>query len=227
MKKTCVIIDDNDQSNVFKVLIQSNLKKEGYSVEGIIIDPSKSEFQNENYYIDIEKVKQKLSDEFENKHIDIVVTDFELGDDEVNGLSIVRIVRQMRPKVPIIIYSGKLDVVLQSVLGDYKAKTPEELTQAIRELITLDICDFLGREDYANSVNQILKNKIADSSFILSKKIREFSDMTFKSCYPKFQDKNLEYISNEIDKQSYSGLEFQEELIEQVISYLIRTNEDE
>lgn len=227
MNKTCVIIDDNDQSIVFKASIQSNLKKLGYEVEGIIINPSKNEFQNEDYCIDIEKVKEKLTYEFESKHIDIVVTDFELGDDEINGLTIVKLIRQMRPKVPIVIYSGKLDVVIKNILGNYKSKTPQELIQDISELIKLNIRDFLGREEYANRVNQILTEKETNSSLILSKKLREYSDMTFKTCYPKFQGKNLEYITNEIDKQTYPGLEFQEELIEQVVSYLIKTNKDE
>lgn len=227
MNKTCVIIDDNDQSIVFNAFIQSNLKKKGYSVEGIIIDPSKSEFQNEEFCIDIERVKQKLIREFENKHIDVVVTDFELGDDKVNGLTIVKLIRQLRPRVPIVIYSGKLDVVIKSILGNYKSKSSEELIQSIRELVKLNIRDFLGREEYTDKVNQILLERVTNSSLILSKKLREFSDLTFKACYPKFQGKELEYISNEIDKQTYSGLEFQEELIEQVVSYLIKTNEDE
>lgn len=227
MIKTCVIIDDNDQNGIFDSFIRSKLKREGYSVDGIIINPSKIEYQDDELCIDIKKVETKLTSEFDNRRIDVVATDFDLSDDGVDGLTIAKLVRKLRPKVPIIIYSGQLDKVIERVLGDYKTKNSEELIQAIRELIKLDIRDFLGRENYADKVNQILQEKNTDVSLILSKRLREFSDMTFKSCYPKFQDKLLEYIANEIDKQTYSGLKFQEELIEQVVSYLIKTNEDE
>ncbi len=226
MIKTCVIIDDFDQSEVFNTSIKETLHKMGYTVEGIIIDPSKNEFLDDEANIDINKLTQKLEEEFK-RHIDIVATDFELSDNNVNGLSVVKLLREMRPKVPIVIYSGKLNEVIQSVLGDYKSKSNEELIRSISELIKLNISDFLGRDEYPNKVNQILVDKKINSSTILSKRIREYSDMTFKSCYPKFQSKKLEHIANEIDKQTYSGLEFQEEIIEQVIAYLINTNKDE
>lgn len=51
--------------------------------------------------------------------------------------------------------------------------------------------------------------------------------LEFKSCYKPFVGKKLEDIANEIEKQTPQGREFQEELLEQAIAYLIEINSED
>ena len=109
MEQVCLIVDDKDQQHTFKAQIQDILKKEGHNVEIIFINTTSPELLNEEQNIDKDKLKACIKSKIEGKHIDVVASDFDLSDDVVNGLDVIEIIRSIREKVPIILYSGNLE----------------------------------------------------------------------------------------------------------------------
>ena len=58
-------------------------------------------------------------------------------------------------------------------------------------------------------------------------KLREHGAMQFKSVYDPFKGRTLNMIADEIEKRTSRGRDFEQELLEQSIAYLVRINEDE
>ena len=56
--------------------------------------------------------------------------------------------------------------------------------------------------------------------------MREYPDLKLSSAYPIFSGKKLSQIADEIEKSTYQGQEFQQELIEQTIAYIIEISLD-
>jgi hypothetical protein len=227
MDKICLIIDDKDQQHAFNAQIRDVLNKKGYNVDAVFINTTNPDVLNDEQNIDIGKLSNYISDSIKDKHIDVVATDFDLSDDAVNGLNIVEIVRNVcnRKRTPIVLYSGNLEKVIKSVIGD-PIKDSSALTADVKTLMLYHIHDFIDRTGYAESVNKILQEKETSTKQILLKKLREYPDMKFMSCYPAFTGKTLGNIADEIEKSTYHGQGFQSELIEQTVAYLIDINGD-
>lgn len=222
--KLCII---KDQQRVFDSDVVVPLKKEGYYVDGILINTTDPEVLDDENNIDMDKLKAKIEDAMNGKSVDIIATDFDLSDEKINGIQVIEVIRKIRTGVPVLLYSGKLEEVIQSVLGEYKTKNAEELIKGIRKLMKYNIVDYVERTDYPATIRKLLKDKRIQISALLLQKIREHSDMEFKSCYKPFVGKKLEDIANEIEKQTPQGREFQEELLEQAIAYLIEINSED
>lgn len=150
-----------------------------------------------------------------------MASDFDLSDDVVNGLDVIEIIRSIREKVPIILYSGNLEKAIKSVMGDPASKDLPTLINDVKKLMLHHISEFIDRTGYAASVIKVLKNKDTSTKQILLKKLREYPDLKLSSAYPIFSEKKLSQIADEIEKSTYQGQEFQQELIEQTIAYII------
>ena len=221
MEQVCLIVDDKDQQHTFKAQIQDILKKEGHNVEIIFINTTSPELLNEEQNIDKDKLKACIKSKIEGKHIDVVASDFDLSDDVVNGLDVIEIIRSIREKVPIILYSGNLEKAIKSVMGDPATKDLPTLINDVKKLMLHHISEFIDRTGYAASVIKVLKNKDTSTKQILLEKLREYPDLKLSSAYPIFSGKKLSQIADEIEKSTYQGQEFQQELIEQTIAYII------
>ena len=221
MEQVCLIVDDKDQQHTFKAQIQDILKKEGHNVEIIFINTTSPELLNEYQKIYKYKLKACIKSKIEGKHIDVVASDFDLSDDVVNGLDVIEIIRSIREKVPIILYSGNLEKAIKSVMGDPASKDLPTLINDVKKLMLHHISEFIDRTGYAASVIKVLKNKDTSTKQILLKKLREYPDLKLSSAYPIFSGKKLSQIADEIEKSTYQGQEFQQELIEQTIAYII------
>lgn len=116
--KLCIIIDDKDQQRVFDSDVVVPLKREGYYVDGILINTTDPEILDDENNIDMDKLKAKIEEAMNGKSIDIIATDFDLSDEKINGIQVIEVIRKIRAGVPVLLYSGKLEEVIQSILGN-------------------------------------------------------------------------------------------------------------
>lgn len=237
MKKTCLIIDDKDQSDIFESKVTNVLKKEGYSVEPIIIHTVSPDLLNSNSDIDIKKLSLQIEKIVKNNHLDVVASDFDLSDSYINGLDVVDIIRGFNDNVPIILYSGALESAIEASIGissDEKSYENEEkiltnckkLVGNIKKLVSYQISSFNGRQDYSQAIIKILKKKDFDTKNILLRKLKEYPDAIFLDAYPNFSGKTFKEIAKEIECSTPQGLDFQTEIIEQVLSYMLDVSND-
>lgn len=224
--KTCIIIDDVNQNNVINTDIVLPLRKDAIDVHVTYINATDPDLLDDDSNICIEKLEAKLYDAFHNCSIDVVATDFDLSDDNINGKHIAEIAHKIRNNVPIIIYSGDRSKVVAEVIGDYKNMTSQNLIQKIINFKSLNLISCTERSGYPSEVIRQLKKKDTHTTSILLRNLREYSELQFKSCYPNFQGKSLGDIANEIERNTPQGLDFQNALLEQTIAYLININSD-
>lgn len=217
MDKVCIIVDDTTQKANFDTHIKRVLVKENINAILKYINPREQIYQKNNK-IDFEAIKQRISELTNNTHICLFASDYDLGSSEFDGIDLIQYFHSLRQKTPRVIYSGSLNNVISDVItmdGDVDTK--------IEKLKSIYGVEFSGKQ-YYSKVIEILRNKDLSVRDELLSKLKEHHDFSFQSCYPAFQGKTLGFIAKEIEQDSYQGKQFQSELIEQAISYLIKIN---
>lgn len=235
MEKVCLIIDDKDQQHIFEAKIRDILARDGYEVNAVLINTTDPEVLNDEQNIDIEKLTEHIKRKINDGHIDVIAQDFNLSDDNINGLNVIEIIRQMGRKTPIVLYSGNREQVIRSIVCSPDPKDSKKfilkeislLIENVKKLMLHNICDFVERTGYDQAVIKILREKETSTRQILLKKLREYPNMVFRSAYPRFEGESLSTIAKEIEKSTYQGQSFQEELIEQTVAYMLKTSEEE
>lgn len=230
-ERNCLLIDDEmgRQKRIFEISVATPLKRDGIKVNLNPIDTTEKQIQTEEQ-IDQDKLKKFIEDAIRQKKVDVVACDYELASDVINGIGVIKLVKGMRKKVPIYLYSGKFNKIIGDIIEKYKPTEPESIESCVREIkqiYGLGIKDFLDRDDYPSQIVGLLKKQEDTIDDIFSKKIREYDSLVFKSCYPDFRGLNLGEIADHIDSESHQGDAFLDELIEQSVAYMVKTNQDE
>ena len=230
MTKTCLIIDDENQQSVFDAKIRNVLSRKGIQANLIYIDASSAEVRDDDLNIDLDKFEKKIVSEIQGKSIDVIACDYNLADaasaNKIMGTDIIEILRKKRKHTPILLYSGNYEVVIRDIFDAYKNKTVTEIDciQRIRKIYSSNVLQFLQRASYPENVNTILINPPEKSDQIILSELRNYGDYKFKTAYPIFEGKTLNQIADEIDKGTYDGKSFLNEIVQQVASYMIETN---
>jgi hypothetical protein len=231
IEKYCLIIDDEAayQKRVFETSVANSLRLKGINVNLILVDTTDKDLQTDEK-IDLEKLKNYIEDKIKNLKLDVVACDYELSSKDVNGVDVIKEIRALRPKTKIFLYSGKYEKVIGNVLKEMQKGGTQSISssiKAIKNIYSSKIEEFLERNDYPARLVGVLQNSNDSIDDIFIKKIREYSELKFKSCYPIFEGKSLSEIAEEIEKETHSSQKFLEELVEQTVAYLIKTNQDE
>lgn len=226
-QQRCILhIDDKDQS----AAIDSMKRKlqNDFDVEFIFIRTTASELKmDDSEDLDLDKLKKDIETKIKNKHIDITLTDFDLGINRFNGMDIVRMVHEIRPKINFFVYSGNWDKVIRTVVGkNYKQASIEELVKGINELIHDNIIKCIDRTDYKDDLIKYLRdNKGSTIEHRLSTLLRENGELKFESCFPEFKGLTFSEIADIIDTHSDARSdEWIEAILVQTIAYLVKVN---
>lgn len=225
MEKNIIIIDDEDQ-NAQKEYIESILKRD-FDIEVHLIWTTEETLDDDGC-ISEEKLRGRLLEIMKGRSIDLVLTDYELSDEKISGIEVVKMVKEIRPKVPVIMYSGKINEVIGRLLGDYKKRDAEDLIQSINEFMSWGIHEFLGRGNYSDdAIKFIKKKKITQVDDVFIKKLREIGDQKCEVGYPDWRDLTLNEICEIIENRRDARSEiWMDDMIEQVVAYISKTAEE-
>lgn len=225
MEKNIIIIDDEDQS-AQKEYIESILKRDS-EIEVHLIWTTEETLDDEGC-ISEEKLRRRLLEIMKGRSIDLILTDYELSDEKISGIEVVKMVKEIRAKVPVIMYSGKINEVIGRLLGDYKTRDAEDLIQSINEFMSWGIEEFIGRGKYSDdAIKFIKKKKRAQVDDIFIKKLREIGDQKCEVGYPDWRNLTLNEICEIIEnrKDARSDI-WMDDMIEQVVAYISKTAEE-
>lgn len=225
MPKHIIVIDDENQE-AQQELIESKLYRE-YDIHVHLIKTS-DDVVGEDGNINREMLKKKLQDIMTGKTIDLVLTDFELADPVISGIEVVKLVKSLRSGVPVIMYSGKKDEVVERLLGDYKNKNVDDIIQSINEYVSWGIVEFIQRGNYSDKAVQFIKKKkTVQVNDLFVQKLREIGDKKCEAGYPEWRDKTLNDICDIIENHSDSRSDaWMDDLIEQVVAYIAKIAEE-
>lgn len=226
MHKTCLIIDDNLQDEVIEKIV-NKLKGKNIDIKCLqfnIGSLERSDLLTEGK-IDITKVINQFQKEFTSIKIDLICIDYNLEDEEINGLDILRDIHKLRSTSLFIMYSSNLNQLVQRIIDGYdQGNDPKKIFNKIKFLIRYKIHDFVGRDNYDDVVINLLSKNSQTLESMVEEKLLEYPDMVFQNTYPVFQGKTLLEIAQEIRFGSVHGNDFMKELIEQAISNMILIN---
>ena len=179
-KKNILIIDDEDQTKIVEGL-QLNLKK-NFDVNFILIKTNDVAFQNDDADLDIIKIKERIANDIQSITVDLALTDYDLGDEHVDGLNIIEILKEIRPNVRVILYSGNQDKVIRKIVGNNP--NTEDLIAGFKKLLNFGIIDFVRRPDYRDRIIKYLNSnkKIHLESYFLIQLRTLLSGETLPQC---------------------------------------------
>lgn len=91
-----IVIDDSDQETNIRAL-ELRLKKLCFPhIEQIHTGAIELRKDDGSDHLDIAKLKTRLEEKLKERRIDWIATDFNLGEDEIDGIDIIRIMLEIR-----------------------------------------------------------------------------------------------------------------------------------
>jgi hypothetical protein len=226
MEKVCLVIDDNDQQAVLEQL-QEKARKRGIALKCLQFNVGSSKRKDlltEEETINMPAVVEAFKREFAGTKIDLVCIDYLLDDENVTGLDVLKAIHNQRKSSKFMLYSSNLDEVARGIIDDYDGKdgSKQRLINRIKTLTRYNIADFAPRDRYDEVILDIINRNEPSLELVLEGKLLEHGDMIFPGSYPVFEGRSFLEIAHEIRKGTYHGQAFKEEIIEQVIAYMLQ-----
>jgi len=227
MQKTCLIIDDEDQSaDIEKLLMLGERRGVELECKQFNVGSSHENDMLTGGKIDIEKVIKEYKKRFRGTTFHIAAIDWQLSDDAIDGIELLRHFtnNKILRYTPKILYTGLLDEVLSSLLADFKKDLIGKVAviRRIKILIKSGIKDFVGRENYEERILQLLESSDETMDLIIEEELRKFPDLKFntKLISQGFHGKTFEEIAHDLDHNDLLRNGFKKEILQHVIAYL-------
>lgn len=226
--KRILVIDDESQTN--------NLNKIATDLKGFFsISFSQIMVLDEKFFEDEELTKYDIKKLENNINVElkmspnIVLVDYDYGQEiNLDGLSVIKIIRGYRKHIPIILYSADQKKVIENVVGkDLNSASTDKIVDGINSLMDYKIEKMCKRNSYEEDVVRLLKSNIEESpKTILCHLLRDNGDRIFNSCCPELKGKTFSEIADLLEeKNNGRGNEWLNAILQQVIAYLTEVNE--
>ena len=219
-------IDDNKMEAQID-LLRKKLKRNGHELKETFLhlnetfmtkDPDTGETK-----LDKHKIHKFINDNYINDCFDVVASDYDFRDRNLDGFELLKWIKNESQskkyrirRAKFCLYSSEQDKVVK------KFNTPEQ----VKMLVKLKIDDFIDRTRIPDEITNIVISKESTYDFKqhLIAYMEKFGTEKFLSTYPKYKDKTLADIVNEIDKDLPNGIDFQKFIAEQTIANIIELN---
>ncbi|MDP1811731.1 MAG: hypothetical protein Q8K66_10055 [Sediminibacterium sp.] len=219
-----IIIDDRPAfftSATIKNILRRASENHHLQINLLPLNPKEEKFVDDEGVIIPERLIKELdTTKYLKQAVHLIACDYDFGGDKTNGFEIIRILRTtLESKKRIILYSSNLDNVIDKILeGERKG-----IVERITDLVNSNISAFCKRDEHLEE--SIIKHLKDESQFSADKafesELYKYKDHKFKTTYDKFENKTLGEVAELISKQKHEGEVLKQELIEQVIAYMI------
>lgn len=223
--KKILIIDDEPQGHDIQKIQHSLYGKVIISHKQIdVLDPA---FLNEEANLVPTKLEAAIISAVKSYH-DLVLVDYDYGLKAYNGLDVIDVIRKVRKKCDVILYSADQKSIIDKVLGDDLTQCPKDkIIEGINQLMNYRILKIGRRGPHIDDAIQILKRETLPSPrALLCEMLRTNGDRVFNSCCPKLKGKTFSEIADILDDENNAnGHKWLTAIMEQVIAYLVEVNE--
>jgi|LakMenE01Jun11ns_1017448.scaffolds.fasta_scaffold9911974_2 hypothetical protein len=226
IQKYLILIDEQAQSSTLEK-IKNSLKNDGIDLIYKELNPVnfQKRVSNGSLDFDVESFKGALLKIEYFKFAGLILCDYNLIANVVNGYDIINIIRELNysNKKKIILYSAKIEGVISDIL----TKNPEfeKQKENLTRLINCNI-EFIKRDGYyQEAIRYIKREPEFDFEIELIKWFYMRNDDTFNYLFPKYKGRTFGSIAVELEQKSSTSIQFKKELIEQIVSYLSSLND--
>lgn len=218
--RKCLIVDNEDQEESIRKI--ERVGKE----YGIDIDCQQMNIGSTDYtdvltggVIDINKVFQQYKKRYSGEIFHLIVFDYDLDDESINGFNLIRrlIGNQMTVESPKMIISGLLQDVISDVIDDKK-----KVTHRLSRLLQMKLVGFHDRSNYDEIVINFFRNSVVDANLVILDQLKKFHHLRFRSLMhdDRINGATFGEVAELIERDPTFASEFNREIVEQVISYL-------
>ena len=224
--KRILVIDDESQRNLLgkiREAVKNQMQMEWEQVE--VLDAA---YTDDEALLVPEKVYAAIGKALSEHLYNLIMVDYDYGQPNIDGLDVIKYVREKRRNVDIYLYSAVQKDVIKKVVGDnLQVATTEEIVSGINDLMNYRIGKMVSRPSAEAEVIKFLRSEVSFSPrAFISDMLREHSTQVFSSCSPKLKGKTYGEIADMIDEDN-NGVanEWLTAILEQLVVYLSAVNE--
>lgn len=221
----CLVIDDNDQEDVLEAM-ELKSKDRGFPIKFFYLNPTIAEcqsFNGEEHTLDLDKVENHLNNLFSGQQLHIVATDYNLSDDKITGMEIVRLIKEKwRKNLKVVLYSGLPEQIMERLSSEICEGDLKKRFKNLENFFNYKPDRIMDRgDDYEERVYEILKSTRLAMEDVLEERLLEYENDLFDDFFPQFEGKKLGQIAKMIRSNSQESESFKLEFIERSVSRLI------
>ena len=223
--KNILLIDDESQRNELeniKISLRAKLNVTYSQIEVL-----NKEYLNKNSELDFEKLKDKISEKLKSSY-DLILVDFDYGTVGVNGLDVIKFIRERRPHSEVVLYSADQKKVIEYVVGkDLRDSSIDGIVNGVNSLMNYKIRNFFSRPSYVTDVIGLLNHDLRPSpNAVLCGLLRDNRERVFSSCCPRLQGVTFGELADILEEDNNGKAhEWLRTVIEQTMAYLVKVNE--
>lgn len=227
MKKRVLIIDDQDLSHEIDSL-KRQFRRKGLNVEFFqfnVGSPVLTEVLTSNK-IDIEKVKTVFQRDYGLKKPHLICFDYDLGPEEITGVDILAQIKPLTDRTQFLFYSSKIkDIVFKILKRFQEGGLPfEKARMLLISLIGARVEEFVDKGgNLGDAIGRVLAQDKETLDDIFEEKMSEYPN--FKMEY--FDGLELSSLAQLLNKSDGKAIKFKHELVEHLVAYLIRLQDEE
>lgn len=235
IQRSCLIIDNEDQTEEIEELVR-DAKNEGIDLDCLQFNVGNTAYLDilSDGLIDIDKVCREFNTKFKGKHFDIIAFDWDLEDDHITGVELIRMFTSKRIArySPKIVYSGVLDDVIKNIIQEnldlvkdgesFKPVIKDRAIKKIKSLVRNRVFDYLDRGNRDPMILKFLSEEMQSTELIVIQVLEQFPDLVFDNNFvnENFSGKSFQEMADILKNDESMANEFKREIIHQAVSYL-------
>lgn len=192
-----------------------------------------SDFYDNQDKLDLSLIRDAVKRERQQGRFDLIMVDYNYGNAHgLNGISIIRMLREIFPKESIILYTGLRQEVIKELIktgrgtGDINPADLEQIASRFDDLMKMKIEAFIRRDGFVSEATKMLKQKkYKDVKELLIDKLSQHTDLVVRAQGMRgINGKTLKDIIESLnsDAQAQNWLD---EILDELIAYLTKIYE--
>ena len=228
-----LVIDDVDMTDTINSL-KVTLSRDQINLTSSFIHLN-SDFYDSQDKLDLSLIRDTAEREQKQGRVDLIMVDYNYGKaHEINGISIIHMLRKLFCKERIILYSGLRYEVIKELIktdkstGDGTPANLEQIASRFDDLIKMKIEAFIKRDGFVSEATKMLKQKkYKDVKELLIDKLSQHTDLVVRAQGMRgINGKTLKDIIDSLnsDAQAQNWLD---EILDELIASLTKIYESD
>lgn len=228
-----LVIDDVDMTDTINSL-KVTLSRDQINLTSSFIHLN-SDFYDSQDKLDLSLIRDTAEREQKQGRVDLIMVDYNYGKaHEINGISIIHMLRKLFCKERIILYSGLRYEVIKELIktdkstGDGNPANLEDIASRFNKLMQMKIEAFIKREGFTSEATRVLKqmrHRDKEIKELLINKLSQHPNLVVRAQSMRGIDgKTLKNIIDRLDTDDQAQ-NWLDEIFDQLIAYLTKIYE--